>query len=280
MEPDEIPPDEPGSPVTVPPPGGDAATPPAFEPEGSALQGGHSKSGLSPTASPAPANRSAEPLPEPETESVGDPEGDSRLDRLVDVVAGALVAVFAFGIPLPEQGLSLRVLVFPIVSWLVFALQVGLLWNLHREARSAGRRGPIAVLFHLPFLASMLLLTIPARRILLLHELWAGPARRGEFLDALSWYAVLLGIGVASVGAMIATAQRGEAEAERPALSALRSSRLRICFGSALFAFVTAGLLPRLGGLAILPWGLFPSWVLVERSRLVSRFPELAKRLA
>ncbi len=188
-----------------------------------------------------------------------------RLDRLVDAAAAVLIGVFTFSLPLPEQGLSIRSLVFPLIGWLLFVSMVALAWSLHREvARARGRAaGPDEQLLHLPFLAAMLLFSVPARRMgaVLLYD--AGPERRSEFIGSLRWYSILLVVVLVALAGMIAAA--GPAAGDGRQESLRRSSRIRLHLGAGVIAAATSLALPRFGGAALLLWIVFPVWYAIEK---------------
>lgn len=203
-----------------------------------------------------------------------------RVDRFVDIVAAALVTVFTFGLPLPEMGLSPRAMMLLLSGWALFLLDVGVLWYLHRDLsrRRTGDATPAEVFLHLPFVAALLMLTVPARRLSVLLDYPAGPGRRAEFLGSLAWFGALLGIGFALLVAMRA-AGRPAPDAETLAARAFEASRTRLLLGAAVLGIATAFLLPHLGGKILLAWFVLPPWVTLERRRLLRDFPGLRSRL-
>lgn len=206
--------------------------------------------------------------------------GSERLERVVDIVAAGVAIFFTFALPLPDSSIPWRGVAFQIAGWTIFLLIVGLLWGLHRTIRRTSRRAASTeLILHFPFLVSLLLLTVPARRISMFVQGEPTRIARAGFLSALSWYAALLAIGLASLALLAGSPSSAPIEDEAGPELDLDRSRRRVIFAASALAALTALFLPIWGGAILLVWTLFPLGFHLERRRLLRLNPSLKETL-
>jgi len=205
---------------------------------------------------------------------------DRRFRHLVDVLAGAEIAIFTFGMALPGRDLGPRPFVAQLALWMLFVFAVGLVWWLDRlvQRTVVGPFTTLSLVLELPVLLAMLLFTLPARSALdLVH--WGRGDLRQPLLAEVGSLSILTGVALSALSLQLLLDVRGRAPWRPAGQRQLHDGRRRALAAAGILALLSGPILGVSRGTAATVWIGFAVGLAVARGRLLARHPQLRDEL-